>query len=169
MAYKSIFLFTLLPMLTSAQTYKATITEYGSGDSNNSGNCNQVTACGFYTQPGYSAAASQALFGVGPGQGAGSACGGCWKLTGEKDSTGNPLASPGTIVVMVTNLCPSGGNEICGQSNLHSVNQYGAEVNFDLCINSGAADVFLTPNGVGLAVGTATKVDCSQWSGTIHY
>ncbi|KZP19157.1 glycoside hydrolase family 45 protein [Athelia psychrophila] len=48
-----------------------------------------------------------------------------------------------------------------------STNQYGAEVNFNLCIDSGASAVFLGPSGVGLAVGTATSVDCSVWSGSI--
>ena len=44
MAYKYIFLLVLLPILTCAQTYNATITVYGSGDSNGSGNCNTVQA-----------------------------------------------------------------------------------------------------------------------------
>jgi hypothetical protein len=53
--------------IAAAQTYKASFTEYGSGDSNGSPNCNTATtACGFYTSPGYSAAVSQNLFGVGP-------------------------------------------------------------------------------------------------------
>lgn len=44
MAYKFILgLAALLPVLTSAQTYKATMTEYGSGDPNGSGNCNVKT------------------------------------------------------------------------------------------------------------------------------
>ena len=65
--------------LASAQTYKASFTEYGipiicdtndqslttesrygAGDSFGSGNCNTATAaCGFYNNPGYNAAASQ--------------------------------------------------------------------------------------------------------------
>ena len=48
-------------------------------------------------------------------------------------------------------------------------NRYGAQVNFDLCSDSGAATAFLDPSGVGLAVGTATKVSCSQWRGSNHY
>lgn len=59
------------------------------------------------TQPGYSAAVSQNLFGVGPGAGAGPACGTCYKLTIQTDSSGNTLSNAGTsIVVQVTNLCP---------------------------------------------------------------
>jgi len=168
MVYRFVLLFgALLPVLTSAETYSASFTEYGTGDQNGSGNCNVVTtACGFYTSPGYSAAVSQNLYGAGPGQGAGPACGGCWQLTGQKDSSGQPLSSPRTIVVKVTNLCPADGNPLCSQPNLASANQYDAQVNFDLCIDSGAAAAFLAPSGVGLAVGTATQVDCSKWSGT---
>ncbi|KII85274.1 glycoside hydrolase family 45 protein, partial [Plicaturopsis crispa FD-325 SS-3] len=123
-------------------------------------------ACGFYTSPGYSAAVSQNVFGVGPGAGAGPACGGCWSLTGKTDSSGNALSAPKTIVVKVTNLCPAAGNPLCAMGSTSDTNQYGANVNFDLCIDSGASDAFLSPSGVGLAVGTATKVDCSEWSGS---
>ncbi|KZP17925.1 glycoside hydrolase family 45 protein [Athelia psychrophila] len=150
-------------------TYTSSFTEYGSTDSWGSGNCNVLTtACGYYTSPGYNAAASQNIFGVGGGVGAGPGCGGCWQLTGKTDSSGNALSNPKTIVVKVTNLCPASGNPLCAQSGLGgSTNQYGAEVNFDLCIDSGASAAFLGPSGVGLAVGTATSVDCSAWSGTI--
>jgi hypothetical protein len=91
-----------------AQTYKASFTEYGSGDQNNSGNCNvDTTACGFYTDQGYSAAVSQNLYGAGPGEGAGPACRTCYRLTIETDSSGNTLSNAGnSIVVKVTNLCP---------------------------------------------------------------
>ena len=62
-------------------TYKASFTEYGAGDTFGSPNCNTNTAaCGFYTNPGFSAAVSQNEFGAGPGQGAGSACGTCWRF-----------------------------------------------------------------------------------------
>lgn len=125
-----------LPLVSLAQTYKASFTEYGSGDANGSGDCNTVTtACGFFTQPGFSAAASQNLFGVGPGAGAGPGCDTCWQLTGQTDSSGNPLSSPQTIVVKITNLCPADGNPLCAQSGLSGTNQYGANVNFDLCID----------------------------------
>lgn len=44
MAYKlMLVLAALLPVLTSAQTYNATMTPYGSGDPNKSGNCNVKT------------------------------------------------------------------------------------------------------------------------------
>ena len=44
MAYMYKLLFALASAtLASALTYKATITEYGSGDINNSGNCNVKT------------------------------------------------------------------------------------------------------------------------------
>ena len=53
------------------------------------------TACGFYTSPGFSAAVSQNLYGVGPGEGAGPACGGCWLLTAKTVSSDH-LGPPST-------------------------------------------------------------------------
>ena len=99
----------LFVLSAQAQTYKASFTEYGSGDQNASGNCNvATTACGFFTNPGFSVAVSQNLFGVGPGAGAGRACGTCYKLSIEADTTGKQVANAGkSIVVKVTNLCPS--------------------------------------------------------------
>ncbi|KAL6240874.1 hypothetical protein RBB50_012289 [Rhinocladiella similis] len=150
-------------------TYKASMTHYGAGDTFGSPNCNTNTAaCGWYTYPGFSAAVSQNVFGVGPGAGAGPACGTCWKLVGETDSSGNKLSNAGTsIVVMVNNLCPADGNPLCSQNGLSGTNQYGANVNFDLCSDSGAQEAFFGNSGVGLAIGSATQVDCSEWSGTV--
>ncbi|KAF2224161.1 RlpA-like double-psi beta-barrel-protein domain-containing protein-containing protein [Elsinoe ampelina] len=160
---------TSLLSLTTAQTLKASFTQYGAGDTFGSPNCNTNTAaCGFYTSPGYSAAASQNLFGVGPGAGAGPACGTCYRLTANTDSSGNRLSNAGnSIVVQVNNLCPAQGNPLCSQNGLSGTNQYGANVNFDLCTDSGAAKALFGNSGVGLAVGTAVKVSCSQWSGTV--
>lgn len=150
-------------------TYKTTVTFYGAGDTFGSGNCNTNTAaCFFYTKPGFSAAVSQNLYGAGPGAGQGPACGTCWKITGQTDSSGNALSNAGnSIVVMVNNLCPANGNPLCSQNGLSGTNQYGANVNFDLCRDSGAADAFFGNSGVGLAIGTAQQVDCSEWSGTV--
>jgi kynureninase len=101
-------------------------------------------------------------------QGAGPACGTCWRLTAQTDSSGNRLSNAGTsIVVMVNNLCPRQGNPLCGQQTTSDTNQYGANVNFDLCRDSGAAAAFFGSSGVGLAIGTAQKVDCAAWSGTV--
>jgi len=154
---------------TSGGGYKASFTEYGSTDSWGSGNCNvKTTACGFYTSPGYSAAVSQNEFGVGPGAGAGPGCGTCWKLTIETDSSGNTISNAGkSIVVQVTNLCPASGNPLCAQNGLSGTNQYGANLNFDLCIDSGASAALFGNSGVGLGVGTAQEVSCSQWSGSV--
>ena len=44
----------------------------------------------------------------------------------------------------------------------------GAQVNFDTCIDDGAAGALFGSSGVGLALGTATKVSCSQWSGSAN-
>ncbi|MCJ1480600.1 hypothetical protein MMC06_000755, partial [Schaereria dolodes] len=144
--------------LASAQTYSASFTEYGAGDTYGSGNCNTATsACGFYSNPGYNAAASQNLFGVGPGAGPGPACGTCWRLAPLTDSSGNALKGANSIIIKVNNLCPAEGNPLCAQSSLTSKNQYGAEVNFDTCIDDGASGALFGSSGVGLALGTATK------------
>jgi hypothetical protein len=46
----------------SGMVYKSSFTHYGAGDSFGSPNCNTNTAaCGFFTQPGFSAAVSQNL------------------------------------------------------------------------------------------------------------
>ncbi|EXJ59873.1 hypothetical protein A1O7_04020 [Cladophialophora yegresii CBS 114405] len=150
-------------------TYKASFTHYGAGDTFGSPNCNTNTAaCSFYTKPGFSAAVSQNLYGAGPGQGQGPACGTCWKLVGQTDSSGNKLSNAGTsVVVMINNLCPANGNPLCSQNGLSGTNQYGANINFDLCSDSGASAAFFGNSGVGLAVGTATQVDCSQWNGVV--
>ena len=118
-------------------------------------------------QPGYSAAVSQNEFGVGDGAGAGPACGTCWKLTASTDSSGNKKTFGNPIVVQVTNLCPADSNPLCAQNGLSGTNQYGANLNFDLCIDSGASAALFGSSGVGLAVGQAEQVDCSQWSGKV--
>ena len=131
---------------------RASFTEYGSGDVNNSPNCaTTVNACGS-PQPGFSAAISQAQFGVGPNQGAGPACGTCYQITIDTDLNGQPVTQK-TIQVTVNNLCPIDGNPICNVPN-----QYGAQVHFDLCKDSGAAAAFFTSSGAGL--GTAVEVSC---------
>jgi hypothetical protein len=154
--------------VSGGTTYKASFTQYGAGDTFGSGNCQTTTtACGFYST-GYNAAVSQNEFGVGPGAGAGPACGTCWKLTAETNSGGGALSNAGnSIVVQVTNLCPASGNPLCSQNGLGGTNQYGANLNFDLCIQSGANTALFGNSGVGLAVGTAVQVDCSAHSGTI--
>lgn len=43
-----------------------------------------------------------------------------------------------------------------------------ANVNFDLCEDDGAAAALFGSSGVGLAIGTATQVSCSLYSGTQH-
>ncbi|MCJ1390752.1 hypothetical protein MMC18_003613 [Xylographa bjoerkii] len=162
----------LLLLLSSAAavSYTSTFTEYGAGDVRSSGNCNTATAaCGFYTFPGYNAAASQNLFGVGDGQGAGPGCGLCWQLTPEFFDDGKTkITGANSIVVKVNNLCPADSNVLCAQSGLSgsSVNQYNATVNFDLCIDDGAAAQLFGSSGTGLAIGTATQVSCSGWSGS---
>ncbi|GAP91706.1 putative glycoside hydrolase family 45 protein [Rosellinia necatrix] len=131
---------------------RASFTEYGSGDINGSSNCvTSNNACGF-AGGGYTAALSQAQFGAGPGQGAGPACGSCYQITVQTDLNGSPVQQR-TITVKVDNLCPIDGNPICNVPN-----SYGADIHFDLCIDSGAAGAFFTSSGAGL--GYATQVSC---------
>ncbi|KAK0515881.1 hypothetical protein JMJ35_001915 [Cladonia borealis] len=131
-------------------TLIASFTRYGAGDQDGSGNCNTATAaCGFYNNPGYNAAISQALFGVGPGAGAGPACGTCYKLMPDGGNS---------IVVKVNNLCPDAGNPLCS----YSVDK---DVNFDLCMDDGAGPAMFG-TGPQQLNGTAVEVDCSQWSGS---
>ena len=57
-------------------------------------------ACGWYSDSGYGAAISQAVYGGGPGSGATGACGVCWRLTPD-------AAGANEIVVKVNDLCPA--------------------------------------------------------------
>lgn len=121
-------------------------------------------------QPGYSAAVSQNLYGAGPGQGSGPACGKCLRVVGMRDSSGNTLSNAGvTITVMINNLCPAEGNPVCAQSSLNDTNQYGSQIDVNLCNDSGANAAFFGKDGVGLALGNATEVDCSEWQGQKKY
>lgn len=129
-------------------------------------------------QPGYAAAVSENLYGVGPGQGAGPMCGTCWRLTLEEDAdSGNRVKNAGnSIVVMVNNLCPRHDprgydNPLCEQADLNStsVNSYGGVVDFNLCNDDGARGALFGDSGTGLGIGTATEVSCSEWSGTKKY
>ncbi|MCJ1472973.1 hypothetical protein MMC13_001622 [Lambiella insularis] len=163
---------TILSLLSSATavTYKSTFTQYGEGDVRSSPNCNTATAaCGFYNYPGFNAAASQNLFGAGDGQGAGPGCGTCWQLTPEFFDDGTTaITGAHSVIVQINNLCPADSNVLCAQEDLsgNSLNQYGAVVNFDLCIDDGAAAQLFGSSATGLAIGSATQVSCSEWSGS---
>ncbi|KAK7701791.1 hypothetical protein SLS57_011596 [Botryosphaeria dothidea] len=82
------------------------MTAYGSKDIKHSGNCKEKKACGFYFDPGYATAISENFYGVGPGKGAGPACGRCYELIARWDSSGNKLYNTKPIVVRVNDLCP---------------------------------------------------------------
>ncbi|KAK4697263.1 hypothetical protein P7C71_g792, partial [Lecanoromycetidae sp. Uapishka_2] len=159
----------------SGTVYDATFTSYGAGDTFGSGNCNTDTAaCGFYSNPGFNAAVSQNLYGLGPGQGKSLAtCGLCYKLTGgENPYDGDAAVQVNSVVVKINNLCPIAGNPLCNQTSLTgapgTTNQFGATVNFDLCRDDGAASALFAgiPTSIGVQKGTATEVPCSEWSGT---
>lgn len=170
----------------NADTFSATITWYGTNDERGSPNCNSNTvACGFYTfvsfgfiifpcsqrrtdsrfpatnQPGFSAAVSQNLFS------SSSACYTCYRITGRTDAHGKAFANAGkSLVVMVNNLCPAtSANPLCSQKTLNDTNSLGAQIDVNLCNDSGANEAFFGGSGVGLAVGTAEEVSCSLWEG----
>ena len=152
MHFTTTALLAIAPFLTLAQE-QVTFTRYGTGDPNNSGNCNvSNNACGFAAGM-YSAALSEAAFGVGPNQGAGPACGSCWSLTITSDGNGGSVPQ-NTITVKVDNLCPADTNELC-----QAPNKFGVYKHFDLCNDTGAPDAFFA-NGAGFGMGTATQVSC---------
>ncbi|KAK4693937.1 hypothetical protein P7C71_g3553, partial [Lecanoromycetidae sp. Uapishka_2] len=137
---------------STSGSFTASFTEYGSNDADGSGNCNTASAaCGFYNNPGYNAAISQAVFGAGPGGGAGPACGHCYKLMPDAPSANS-------IVVKVNNLCPDDGNPMCNYPE-------NVDVNFDLCKDDLAASGLFGTAGPFQVNGTAVQVDCSEWSG----
>ena len=70
-------------------------------------------------------------------------------------------------ILSLTHCHLADGNPLCAQGSLSDTNQYGANVNFDTCIDSGASSALFGDSGVGLALGTADQVDCSEWSGTV--
>ncbi|KAL8788838.1 MAG: hypothetical protein Q9195_007101 [Heterodermia aff. obscurata] len=125
------------------QSFSASFTQYS--------NCGPTTACGL--TGGFTAAASQNLFGVGPGAGAGPACGTCYSL-----SSNQPGTAP--ITVKITDLCPADGNPLCAQQGLSGTNSAGANVNFDLCADGGAAAAFFGSSGTTFVTGSATQVGC---------
>jgi hypothetical protein len=93
-------------------------------------------------------------------------CGTCWRLRADVDA-GKELVNR-TIVVLVNEICPAEGYPICGQKNLTSVNSFDAQVNFNLCGNTGASDALFGFNsGVDMAIGKATRVDCKEWKGKV--
>lgn len=86
-------------------------------------------------------------------------------MTGLTDSSGKDLPNKGTsIVVMVSNLCPADGNPLCSQATTTDTNSYGANVNVDLCSDSGAASAFFGDDlneGIGMVIGTVEEVNCN--------
>ncbi|KAI9149161.1 hypothetical protein HJFPF1_11209 [Paramyrothecium foliicola] len=139
--------------------FTASFTFYGSGDGGDGTSCkNFGNACGIFPESGYAAGVSQNLYGDGI------TCGTCWRLYGKVD--GGQKALNRTIVVKVNEMCPAEGYPICGQKDLRSVNQFKAQVNFNLCVDTGAADgLFGFNTGVDFATGTVERVDCKEWKG----
>ncbi|KAL8896171.1 MAG: hypothetical protein Q9207_007840 [Kuettlingeria erythrocarpa] len=95
--------------LARRATFSASFTRYNG--------CGSSVACGS-TPGGMTAAVSQNLFGVGPGAGAGPACGTCYELS-------SGLKGTASIKVAVNNLCPADGNEKCAQPGMSGRNSLG--------------------------------------------
>ncbi|KAH7305885.1 hypothetical protein B0I35DRAFT_483640 [Stachybotrys elegans] len=140
-------------------TFTASFTYYGSGDSGDGDSCkNYGNACGIMTDPGYAVQVSEWLYAEGL------TCGTCWRLEPHSSDEGQRMNS--RIVVMINEMCPALGYPICGQRDSTATNMYGAQVNFNLCVDTGAWDAFAGRNsGIGLAMGNVTRVSCDEWEG----
>ncbi|KAH9034999.1 endoglucanase V-like protein [Lactarius pseudohatsudake] len=123
-------------------------------------------ACG-KNVTGFATSISQLAFGSETGLGAGDACGRCFRLTANKDPYAPDYMGPFfDIIVKATNMCSSTGNEKwCGQTTSQPTNSFGMSVHFDLCGDTGAADLFFPP-GKGALTGRYKEVSCSEWTGT---
>ncbi|KAI9701731.1 MAG: hypothetical protein M1820_006359 [Bogoriella megaspora] len=168
-SYIILLLSTACAFASAGTIYNSTFTFYGVGDERGDGTCNSNTAaCGFYTNPGFSAAVSQNLYGAPPGAGSGPICGTCWRLNATTNPYNNRAIGT-SIIVKVNNLCPASGNPLCAQSDLSdsSTNQFGGVVDFNLCRDDGASAALFGDSGTGLAVGSAEEVDCGDWKGTV--
>ncbi|KFA68016.1 hypothetical protein S40285_10114 [Stachybotrys chlorohalonatus IBT 40285] len=143
-------------------TFTASFTYYGSGDSGEGESClNYGSACGFLADPGFTVQVSENLYGQGI------TCGTCWRLDPTHSDENQPMNS--SIVAVINEMCPALGYPICGQRDLDSVNSQNAQVNFNLCVDTGAWDAFAGRNsGIGLALGTVTRVDCDEWEGEMQ-
>jgi len=119
-------------------------------------------------------AMSQMAFGSSAAYGPG--CGRCFNLTLLNTFTSDPPFFPDvtkSVIVKVTDLCPSGGNGWCS-ATVNKPNQGGAYINFDLAWPSSSIPDDFFPSNVSLYGYTDfgvwnvsyQTVDCLQeWSG----
>jgi hypothetical protein len=142
-------------------SFSASFTYYGSADGGDGVNCKtSENSCGLRAESGYAVGVSQNLYAQGM------TCGTCWRLHADVDA-GQKVVNR-TIVVLVNEICPAEGFPICGMKNLSSVNEYDAQTNFNLCVDTGAVTgLFGRNSGVDMAIGNATRVDCKEWQGKI--
>lgn len=93
-------------------------------------------------------------------------CGTCWFLETFVDSSGYSFRH--NITALVTNECNGDEGEVCGMRSLDDTNDWDSNVNFNLCIDSGARDALFDDDPeIGLAVGRATRVSCDDWEGEV--
>ncbi|KAF8344144.1 glycoside hydrolase [Cantharellus anzutake] len=141
MVFKSIFL--VLASISSVFAAQATTTRYYDGSE---GACGCGNNSGPFTwQKGissgvYTAAASQGIFDAAGATWCGGGCGLCFKLTSSGEAPCSTCGTGGgagqSIIVMVTNLCPSTGNgQWCPSTG--SMNDYGYSAHFDIMSKDG--------------------------------
>ncbi|KAI0344706.1 hypothetical protein BDW22DRAFT_1354845 [Trametopsis cervina] len=111
-----------------------------------------IAACGCTPKSTHypTAAMSQQAYGSSTAYGPG--CGRCFKLTLLNTYTADPPFFPDvtkSIVIKVTDLCPSGGNGWCSASQGHP-NQGGAFINFDLAWPSSSIPDDFFPSNASL-------------------
>jgi len=142
----------------------ATVTVYSTSSfqNGNTGACNCVTGVENYP----TVAMSQNYFGVGPGQGAGPACGKCFHLHIYGDPYDSNWCSDSyDIVVKVADECPNAGNEAWCPAYPGQVNQFGAGIHFDMAENSWWVQQIVSATGRGAFLAKYCEVDCNQWTG----
>lgn len=132
--------------------------------------CGPTVACGPAAAGSYGtgyAAANNVTFAAAQpivgGKGAG--CGQCWHLTPQADAYPTDGKTLGTsVVVKINDQCTD--PKYCDQlehGNTKDFNTgYDKQVHFDLCNASGVTNQFFGEIGIGVALGLAQQVDCSQ-------
>ena len=115
-----------------------------------------------------------------PGKGM---CGTCWRVTNAHDLThfgpnkiplqgpvrANSQANkPGGMVVMINNSCGADPKSVvgaCNQTPQSPIDRLNSQSVLDLCTGTDAVQQFFGEKKAGMAIATATQVDCKEWDG----
>jgi hypothetical protein len=144
-----------------AQVGTATVYDTASFQNGQSGACNCQTGVGKYP----TAALSEFDFGVGGGQGAGPACGRCYRIKAYGDPYGSWCTNSGPeIVVKIADLCPAPENQVWCAGRPGAPNNFGAVTHFDLD-EAHAAAFKAGAGGRGAFRIQYCQVPCSEWAG----